>query len=102
MFEGRIWTFGNDVDTDIIIATQFLVMKTVEVMKKYAFYPLRPELSQLIKQGDIIVVGKNFGCGSSRGQAPDILKALGISCVIAKSFARIFYRNSLNNGLKYL
>ena len=61
--------------------------------------PLRPELAAQIKPGDIIVAGKNFGCGSSREQAPEIIKALGIQCVIAKSFARIFFRNSINNGL---
>ena len=68
-------------------------------MKQYGFSPLRPELADQIKPGDIIVAGKNFGCGSSREQAPEIIKALGIQCVIAKSFARIFFRNSINNGL---
>ena len=68
-------------------------------MKQYGFSPLRPELAGQIEKGDIIVAGKNFGCGSSREQAPEIIKALGISCVIAKSFARIFFRNSINNGL---
>ena len=99
VINGKVWLLGDDIDTDIIIPTQFLAMKTVEDMKKYAFYPLRPELPSLIKAGDIIVAGKNFGCGSSREQAPEILKALGVRCVIAKSFARIFYRNSFNNGL---
>ena len=68
-------------------------------MKQYGFSPLRPELADQIKPGDIIVAGKNFGCGSSREQAPEIIKALGCQCVIAKSFARIFFRNSINNGL---
>ena len=68
-------------------------------MKQYGFCPLRPELAGQIQPGDIIVAGKNFGCGSSREQAPEIIKALGIQCVIAKSFARIFFRNSINNGL---
>jgi 3-isopropylmalate/(R)-2-methylmalate dehydratase small subunit len=95
----KVWKLGNDIDTDIIIPTQFLAMKTVEDMKQYAFYPLRPELPGLIEAGDIIVAGKNFGCGSSREQAPEIIKALGVKCVLAKSFARIFYRNSFNNGL---
>ncbi|MDP4145339.1 MAG: 3-isopropylmalate dehydratase [Bacillota bacterium] len=95
----KVWKLGNDIDTDIIIPTQFLAMKTVEDMKQYAFYPLRPELPGVIKAGDVIVAGKNFGCGSSREQAPEIIKALGVKCVIAKSFARIFYRNSFNNGL---
>lgn len=74
-------------------------LKTVQDMTPYAFSPLRPELASQIKPGDIIVAGKNFGCGSSREQAPEIIKALGIRCVIARSFARIFFRNSINNGL---
>ena len=68
-------------------------------MKQYGFSPLRPELAGQIKEGDIIVAGKNFGCGSSREQAPEIIKALKVKCVIAKSYARIFFRNSINNGL---
>jgi 3-isopropylmalate/(R)-2-methylmalate dehydratase small subunit len=68
-------------------------------MKQYGFSPLRPELAAMIKKGDIIVAGRNFGCGSSREQAPEVIKALGIRCIIAKSFARIFFRNSINNGL---
>ncbi|MDD4780967.1 MAG: 3-isopropylmalate dehydratase [Tissierellia bacterium] len=98
-FKGNIWLLGDDIDTDIIIPTEYLALKTVEEMKEYAFSPLRPELSGNIETGDIIVAGKNFGCGSSREQAPEVLIALGIKCVIAKSFARIFFRNSINNGL---
>lgn len=98
-FEGKIWLLGDDIDTDIIIPTEYLALKTVEEMRNYAFSPLRPELAGNIKKGDIIVAGKNFGCGSSREQAPEVLIALGIKCVIAKSFARIFFRNSINNGL---
>ena len=98
-FTGKIWVLGDDIDTDIIIPTEYLALKTVQDMVPYAFSPLRPELAGQIKEGDIIVAGKNFGCGSSREQAPEIIKALGIKCVIAKSFARIFFRNSINNGL---
>ena len=98
-FSGKVWVLGDDIDTDIIIPTEYLALKTVEDMKPYAFSPLRPELAGLIKPGDIIVAGKNFGCGSSREQAPEVIKALGIKCVIAKSYARIFFRNSINNGL---
>lgn len=98
-FSGKIWVLGDDIDTDIIIPTEYLALKTVNDMTPYAFSPLRPELATQIKEGDIIVVGKNFGCGSSREQAPEIIKALGIKCVIAKSFARIFFRNAINNGL---
>ena len=98
-FTGKVWVLGDDIDTDIIIPTEYLAMKTIEDMKKYGFAPLRPELAAKIGQGDIIVAGKNFGCGSSREQAPEVIKALGIRCVIAKSFARIFFRNAINNGL---
>jgi len=98
-FTGKIWVLGDDIDTDIIIPTEYLALKSVEDMKPYAFSPLRPELAAKIAPGDIIVAGKNFGCGSSREQAPEIIKALGVRCVIAKSFARIFFRNSINNGL---
>ena len=98
-FSGKVWVLGDDIDTDIIIPTEYLALETVNDMAPYAFSPLRPELAGQIKEGDIIVAGKNFGCGSSREQAPEIIKALGIQCVIAKSFARIFFRNSINNGL---
>ena len=98
-FKGKVWILGDDIDTDIIMPTEYLALKTVDDMKPYAFSPLRPELSGKIQPGDIIVAGKNFGCGSSREQAPEVIKALGIRAVIAKSFARIFFRNSINNGL---
>ena len=98
-FKGKVWILGDDIDTDIIMPTEYLALKTVDDMKPYAFSPLRPELSGKIQPGDIIVAGKNFGCGSSREQAPEVIKALGIRAVIAKSFARIFFRNSTNNGL---
>ena len=98
-FSGRVWLLGDDIDTDIIIPTEYLALKTVQDMAPYAFSPLRPELASQIRPGDIIVAGKNFGCGSSREQAPEIIKALGVRCVVAKSFARIFFRNAINNGL---
>ena len=98
-FTGKIWVLGDDIDTYIIIPTEYLALKSVQDMTPYAFSPLRPELAAQIQPGDIIVAGKNFGCGSSREQAPEIIKALGVRCVIAKSFARIFFRNSINNGL---
>ncbi|MDO4614389.1 MAG: 3-isopropylmalate dehydratase [Lachnospiraceae bacterium] len=98
-FTGRVWLLGDDIDTDIIMPTEYLALKTVKDMCPYAFSPLRPELAGQIKPGDIIVAGKNFGCGSSREQAPEVIKALGISCVIARSYARIFFRNAINNGL---
>ncbi|MCI5641186.1 MAG: 3-isopropylmalate dehydratase [Lachnospiraceae bacterium] len=98
-FTGKVWVLGDDIDTDIIIPTEYLALPTVEDMKQYGFSPLRPELASQISEGDIIVAGKNFGCGSSREQAPEIIKALKVKCVIAKSYARIFFRNSINNGL---
>ena len=97
--KGRVWVLGDDIDTDIIIPTDYLALRTIEDMKQYAFSPLRPELAGRIQDGDIIVGGTNFGCGSSREQAPEIIKALGVKCIIAKSFARIFFRNAINNGL---
>lgn len=99
IFQGKVWVLGDDIDTDIIIPTEYLALKTIDDMKQYGFSPLRPELAARIQPGDIIVAGKNFGCGSSREQAPEIIKALGIRCVIARSFARIFFRNAINNGL---
>ena len=98
-FTGKVWMLGDDIDTDIIIPTEYLALKTIDDMKQYGFSPLRPELAGQIEKGDIIVAGKNFGCGSSREHAPLAIKTAGISVVIAKSFARIFYRNSINIGL---
>ena len=98
-FTGKVWLLWDDIDTDIIIPTEYLALPTVDDMKRYAFSPLRPELAGQIAPGDIIVAGKNFGCGSSREQAPEIIKHLGVACVIAKSYARIFFRNAINNGL---
>ena len=97
-FKGKVWVLGDDIDTDIIIPTEYLALPTVEDMKQYGFSPLRPELAGQIGEGDIIVAGSNFGCGSSREHAPLCLKTAGVKCVIAKSFARIFYRNSINIG----
>ena len=98
-FTGKVWLLGDDIDTDIIIPTEYLALPTVDDMKRYAFSPLRPELAGQIAPGDIIVAGKNCGCGSSREQAPEIIKHLGVACVVAKSYARIFFRNAINNGL---
>lgn len=98
-FTGRLWLLGNDIDTDIIVPTEYLALPTVTDMAPYAFSPLRADLAGQIRPGDILVAGSNFGCGSSREQAPEVIKALGVKAVIAKSFARIFYRNAVNNGL---
>ena len=96
---GRVFKFHNDVDTDQIIASQYLLLPNIEEMKVYTFESIDKDFAKKVKEGDIVVAGENFGCGSSREQAPEIIKALGVQCVIAKSFARIFFRNSINNGL---
>jgi len=99
MIKGNVWKFGNNVDTDQIIASQYLLLPTVEEMQQHVFESVRSDFSQSFKVGDIVVAGSNFGCGSSREQAPLVLKNLGVSVVVAKSFARIFFRNSINIGL---
>lgn len=96
---GKIFRFHNDVDTDQIIASQYLLFPTIEEMKSHTFESLDPEFPQKVLPGDFVVAGENFGCGSSREQAPSVLKALGVEAVVAKSFARIFYRNAINIGL---
>ncbi len=98
----KIFTFKNDVDTDQIIASQYLLLPNIEEMKGHAFESLDESFAGSVQPGDIIVAGENFGCGSSREQAPSVLKALGVKAIIAKSFARIFYRNSINIGLPVL
>ena len=100
--EGRVWKFGSDVDTDAIIPARYLNQSDAKVLAGHAMEDERPEFSQKVRKGDILLAEKNFGCGSSREHAPLALKAAGISCVIAKSFARIFYRNGLNLGLPLL
>ena len=100
-FSGRVWLMRKDIDTDIIMPTQYLGLPMDE-MVKHVFEPLYPELAGQIREGDIIVAGPNFGCGSSREMAPEAMKTAGIRCVIAPSFARIFFRNSYNNGMLLL
>lgn len=97
---GRAWKFGDDVDTDVIIQGKYLVINEPEELAKHVFENISPEFSSHVKKGDFVVAGENFGCGSSREHAPIALKACGIEAVIAKSFARIFFRNSINIGLR--
>ncbi|HIE33871.1 MAG TPA: 3-isopropylmalate dehydratase small subunit [Candidatus Altiarchaeales archaeon] len=97
--KGRVWKFGKNVDTDQIIPAEYLVTGNVKELAKHAFEKVRPEFPKNVKKGDIIVADENFGCGSSREHAPRALIGAGISAVIAKSFARIFFRNSINIGL---
>lgn len=99
MEKGTIFKFHNDLDTDQIIASQYLLLPNLEEMKSHTFESLDPDFSKKVKPGDFVIGGENFGCGSSREQAPGVLKALGVQAVIAKSFARIFFRNAINLGL---
>ena len=98
-FTGKVWVLGDDIDTDIIIPTEYLALKTIDDMKQYGFSPLRPELAGQIEKGDIIVAGKNFGCGSSREHAALVPLYLGVKAVIVKSFARIHCANLANAGI---
>ena len=96
---GRVWKFGDNVNTDEIIPGKYLRSKDVQIFAAHAMEGIDPEFTKKFRFGDIIVAGTNFGCGSSREQAPLALKYAGVSCVIAKSFARIFFRNAINIGL---
>jgi 3-isopropylmalate/(R)-2-methylmalate dehydratase small subunit len=100
--EGKIWKFGSDVDTDAIIPARYLNQTDAGELAKHLMEDERPEFLNEVKKGDILLAEKNFGCGSSREHAPLALKAAGISCIIAESFARIFYRNGFNQGLPLL
>ena len=98
----KVWKFGDNIDTDVIIAARYLNTSDPEILAKYVMEDADKDFSSKVKVGDCIVAGENFGCGSSREHAPIAIKAAGISVVIAKSFARIFYRNSFNTGLLIL
>ncbi len=95
----NVWKFGDDIDTDAIIPGKYLTINTPDELAKHAFEGVRPEFAHGVKEGDIIVAGFNFGCGSSREHAPLALKGAKVKCIIAKSFARIFFRNAINIGL---
>lgn len=101
-FSGKIWKFGDDIDTDTIIPGKRGTIPTIEEMKKYAFELLKPEFGSTVQPGDILIAGSNFGCGSSREQAATVLSYNGVRCIIAKSFARIFFRNAFNSGILLL
>lgn len=101
-YKGRVWKFGRDIDTDLIIPARYLKTSDPIELGKHCMEDADPEFVSKISKGDIIVAEENFGCGSSREHAPIAIKAAGISCVIAKSFARIFYRNAINMGLPIL
>lgn len=94
--------YGNDVDTDVIIPARHLNTSVPEELAAHCMEDIDPDFAARVQRGDILVAGRNFGCGSSREHAPIAIKASGISCVIAETFARIFYRNALNIGLPIL
>lgn len=96
---GKVWNFGANIDTDVIIAARYLNSSDPDHLAKYVMEDADPDFPKKLKKGDIIVAGENFGCGSSREHAPIALKAAGIAAVVAPSFARIFYRNAFNMGL---
>ncbi|MCD4703702.1 MAG: 3-isopropylmalate dehydratase small subunit [Methanosarcinaceae archaeon] len=100
--KGNVWKFGDDVDTDAVIPGRYLVLNTPEELAHHIFEGVRPDFAGNVKKNDMIVAGNNFGCGSSREHAPIALKGTEISCVIAKSFARIFFRNAINIGVALL
>jgi len=97
--KGKCWKYGADINTDLIIPARYLNTTDHKELAKHCMEDIDSDFTSKVKNGDIIVAEKNFGCGSSREHAPIAIKAAGISCVIAKSFARIFYRNAFNVGL---
>ncbi|AGN16415.1 MAG: homoaconitase small subunit [Methanobrevibacter boviskoreani] len=97
--QGRVWTFGENIDTDLIIPGRYLRTFNPEDLAEHVLEGERPDFTHNVKKGDVIVADENFGCGSSREQAPVAIKAAGVDAIIAKSFARIFYRNAINIGL---
>jgi 3-isopropylmalate/(R)-2-methylmalate dehydratase small subunit len=102
MIKGKVYKFGDDIDTDVIVPATYLSTFDPKELAKHCMEYTNPEFYSQVKEGDIIVAGRNFGCGSSREHAPIAIKGCGVSIVIAKSFARIFYRNALNIGLYIL
>jgi len=100
--EGNVWKYGDNVDTDVIIPARYLNVSTPEELAQHCMEDLDVGFAGDVRPGDLIVAGENFGCGSSREHAPLAIKGAGISCVVAKSFARIFYRNAINVGLPIL
>ncbi len=102
ILKGKVHKFGNDINTDDIIAAKYLVTTDEKELGKHCMENIAPHFASIVNKGDIIVAGKNFGCGSSREHAPRALKGCGIAAVIAPSFSNIFFRNSINVGLPFL
>ncbi len=101
-FQGKAWKFGDNIDTDVIIPARHLNTSDPDELARYCMEDADPVFAQNVQPGDMIIGGNNFGCGSSREHAPLAIKGAGVSCVIARSFARIFYRNAFNIGLPIL
>jgi len=99
MIKGKVWKFGDHINTDLIIPGHYLDDYSIENLAKHVMEDADPTFAKNVRKGDLIVAGRNFGCGSSREQAPSALKAAGVAAVVAASFARIFYRNAINVGL---
>ena len=99
---GKVWKYGDNVDTDAIIPARYLNVSTPEELAEHCMEDIDTSFAGAVQPGDIVVGGENFGCGSSREHAPLALKGAGVSCIVAKSFARIFYRNAINIGLPIL
>ena len=102
VLEGKVWRYGDNIDTDVIIPARYLNTFDPKELSKHCMVDIDPTFAENVKAGDIMVGGKNFGCGSSREHAPMVLKVKGVKCIIADSFARIFYRNAINIGLPVL
>jgi 3-isopropylmalate/(R)-2-methylmalate dehydratase small subunit len=102
LVQGRAWKLGDNVDTDQLVPGRYLSLTDPQELASHCLEDLVPRFSELARPGDIVVAGENFGCGSSREHAPAALKALGISCLLASSYARIFFRNCINLGLPAL
>ena len=102
ILEGKVWLYGDNVDTDAIIPARYLSAAEPAELAAHCMADIDPDFARLVQPGDLVVAGKNFGCGSSREHAPLALKGSGVACVVAQSFARIFYRNAINIGLPIL
>lgn len=102
ILRGRAWKYGDNVDTDAIIPARYLNVSDAKELAAHCMEDIAPDFPSSVREGDIIVAGENFGCGSSREHAPIAIKGAGVSCVIAASYARIFYRNAINIGLPIL
>jgi 3-isopropylmalate/(R)-2-methylmalate dehydratase small subunit len=100
--KGKVWLFGDNIDTDAIIPARYLITTDPAELARHCMEDADPDFAGSVRPGDLVVAGSNFGCGSSREHAPLALKGTGVGCVIASSFARIFYRNAINIGLPIL